>query len=102
MDQHNVPLGTVITDTVTMLARALMVELRRMMLGLIASVITFVLLTTVAIVLVVVGVIRLGDALARVCSHWLGNAGGGDIVVGLAFLSIPLVSILLLRRRARR
>ena len=102
MEQRDVPLGTVITDAVTALARALRLELRRTMLGLFASLITLVLLMSSAIVFIVVGVTRLGDALGRVCGRWFGDAVVGDIVASLVFLAIPVVGILLLRLRARR
>jgi hypothetical protein len=98
--QNDVPLGTVITDAIT--TRMLRLELRRLLLGLFAQVITVILLLSSAIVFIVVGIIRLGDALGRACGQWFGDVLMGDIVAGLAFLGLPLVGLLLLRLHARR
>lgn len=102
MDQGDTPLSTTINEVVTKLARTLRDELQRMMLGLLASLITLVLLTVTAIACIIAGVMRLSDALGRVCGQWLGDAAWGEAIVGVAFLSVPLAGILFLRWRARR
>ncbi len=102
MDEPHGPLTAMIDDAVGTVGRAVRRELRRTMLALVAGLAGVVLLVGVGLTAVIVGVVRLGDALGRVCGQWFGNQVLADVTVGLALLAVPLVGVLWLRLRSLR
>jgi hypothetical protein len=93
------PLASVIEDVVHALWRSLRQELRRTLLGVVAGLMGIILLLVAGLGFAVAGVMRLGDALGRLCGQWFGNQALGDVVVGLVLLAVPLVGIVILRLR---
>jgi hypothetical protein len=92
-----------LTDTfealVTKLGSALRKEIRRTLLGFVIGLASIVLLFVASVGCVVAGMIRLGDALGRVCGVWLGDPSLGDVMAGLFLLTVPLTGFLVLRLR---
>jgi hypothetical protein len=93
------PLTLSIEEAVSAVGRALRREMRRTLIGLVLGLLTGVLLLVVSLGFAVAGILRLGDALARLCGHWFGNQELADVVVGLTLLALPLAGVLLLRLR---
>lgn len=91
-----------ITAAIGAVAKALKQEVRRTLLGLATGAIILFLITAAALVFLIVGIVRLGDALGRLCSQWFTNPLFADVVVGMTFLAVPLVAVMLLRHRASR
>lgn len=96
------PPTTTIAKALGAVAKALQQEVRRTLLSLVAGVITMFLVMVAALVFLIVGIVRLSDALGRVCAQWFTSPLVADVVVSLTFLAVPLLAILLLRRRASR
>ncbi len=94
-----VPLASAIDEAVTALGQAVRREVRRAILGMVVGLVTIVLLLVVALGFVVTGVMRLGDALGRLCGSWFGDQVLGDVTVGLALLLAPIIAAALLRLR---
>lgn len=93
---------TTITEAIGAVARVLQQEVQRTLLGLVVGIITMFLVLAAALVFLIVGIVRLSDALGRACAQWFTNPVVADVVVSLTFLAVPLLLLLLLRRRASR
>lgn len=91
-----------IGDIVAVLGRAVRRELRRTLLGLVAGLVSVILLLVVGLGFVVAGVMRLSEALGRACGQWFGDQVLGDVAVGLLLIAVPLVGVLILRLRSWR
>lgn len=92
------PSGTPIADKIDAVVRAFHREVRRLATRLFVWVATMLILLVVALAMVVTGIIRLGDALARLCGQWFGDQALADMTVGLVLLAVPVGGIVLLLR----
>lgn len=97
-----VPLATSVDEAVTAFATAVRREVRRAVLGVVFGLVGIVLLLVVALGFAVTGIMRLGDALARLGGRWLGDPALGDLAVGVVLLTVPLIGVLALRWRVKR
>jgi hypothetical protein len=90
-----------IDDAVGAIGRAVRREVRRTMLALVAGLAGLVLVVGVGLTAAIVGLVRLGDALGRVCGQWFGDQVLADVAVGVLLLAVPLLGVLWLRLRSR-
>jgi hypothetical protein len=94
--------GFPFTAILTTFGQTLTHEIRRFVSALLLRVAIIILLLVTGIVLSVVGMLRLGDALALACAKWLGDPILGNALSGAVLIMIPLAVMWIMLRRLKR